>query len=604
MSDGITIGTDTELRRLVDKRVAGLVAWAQATCTPDTVVVAPFGTPEGRQHHSDADGSYTAADLVAFLDVEQMAHELELDIRLTVRDIFGPDQAPSILIQPFLVQRWPLPAGRSPWAIVRETQLDASQYPGHRAWWTWWRLAIDALERSQKPPEGMTSVLDQDSPVLPYLLSWNDPPSGEAIAAWARRRGFDNVSAATAPFVPQMGVLCRAEEQRTKWTGGQPLRDVVVPTDSVTVGTFSYLGAEDGLSTFWKDSQVDHHTDGIEITWRPENKAPVQLKMFSPDTLNGGVFGALHHWIGADAVAHALSLLVMTWAARARPLESAWIWPTEALELQGLSTSKLNLAKWRASLETLSRVELCVRVKGSNRPAYRGPVCHESRYRNGCRGKSPVLVTWHPVIMEALTRSDGTPGSTWIGASSDFLSIRPGRAGDPVHLVAMATGRQFYSKWARSVRQRDGYTHQDLSVAIRANLLASYAGPLPEAKRDKRRIHDRLRRSVSQLLEAEYYGSARWEKDVGPLDAKLVVTPGPRAMAAFHGAVPVLPSYVPATGTDVREFLNDTGRTAGDLATELGLTEANVWKVCQRYRADPLPAAWRARLVKRFRGAP
>lgn len=605
----ITIREDTPLRRSVDSRVGELIAWARKALPADELIIEPW--PQGRERwrlemaeqqggttrSTGAQRSYTAADLLELAEPTHMADLFELEIRQDVRRAFGPDGEGRILASRELVKRWWVPKGVSPWTPDVDPGVP-SMGAWRVAWWAWWRLAIEATRRGKKPPPDLSPVRDADGRIIPpWLASWSPKTiDTRALAAWAKEHGHGDLAEAAAAFVPNVAVLYEAERQENEWAP-RPFEAAPLVANEVGVGALAHLEAP-GRSHYLNNAVPGDDDSHIIVTWQEPGKPAAQLSL--DFGLGYGVFDMLQKHAGPQAVAHALTVMVMAWAQRAHVSQDVWVYPREVLAMRGLSASRDNLARWWRMMDMLASIQLSVRVKGDSRGPFKAPLCRLTGLETRS-GKAPAKIQWHPALFETITGHDGRPGSSWVAAGVGLFELSPGRGEDSVHLTALATGRQFNSRRMSLRRTQSHFTAEDLAVGVKVSRLLKYAGREPETmnRRQQKQARASVERSVERLHDVGFYGSVEWTSDRGPVDAALRLTPGARTLEAFNGRYPVRPAFVPSTGSELRLLLDETGRTADDLARELGgnVTPAAIWQVCRRYRSMPLTDGWRKRLA-------
>ena len=272
------------------------------------------------------------------------------------------------------------------------------------------------------------------------------------------------------------------------------------------------------------------------------------------------------------------------------------MWPAEVIKLAGLKANKENLQRFWGLLELLQRSRLTV-IRGDR--SIRGALCNavETSGRRG--GKSPVKLLWHSEIYGDLTGPEGQPGSHWLALPRTYLELQV-KHSRPTHLISLLLARQFYASWLR-LRQPENVTPEQLEVRIRADRLNNYIGrsidTAHEAQSLKRAGHQ-LNDAMKLLQMQGVVGHFEWKKgDIDQLSAVLVSQPGAITVAALNGERPRPPAYVPATGSDLRRWLRDSGLSSADLGATIGMSANAMDKACSRYKNMPLPDNLRSLLV-------
>ena len=510
-------------------------------------------------------------------DLPEQATQLALEIRGAVAQALpdAPDLVPAVLAVAELVNRWPLwwYHQRGPILVNLTTYGVLNGVLGLKAPETELMIAVWARQRE---------------------ITWAPPNVTPAeLGRWAHERRLltpDLVAMIvegrfTVPS--EIGVLWDVI-RRVEAVHPAPWGLMKVPTGTVSVGT---LVALTDPQTTIADAALLHETedDGTQTAVLEWDGNRLELP-FTDGAV--GVLVELGRRYGPTYTRDGIVLLAHAQAAGVSASQAFWCWPNEALALAGLKPTNENQRAWWARLEMLHQAQLVVHRGGRT---VRAPVVQEVAHGGTRGGSVPVQLLWHPAIYEDICNEDGTPGGRWWTVPLRLLQLD---AKTPHHAAALVLSRQLRATY----KPKQGAVPAVLSRISVERLVDQLRIPLESDRKVQHKAAAQITSILDGLREAGVLGS--WSHGDGQLDqlqGVITFTAGEAALDAIQGRMPRPPRFVPATGADLRRWLDVSGLTAEAAGDLLGVSGARFRQWLSRYRSAPLPDPVRALLVALLR---
>ena len=381
-----------------------------------------------------------------------------------------------------------------------------------------------------------------------------------------------------------------AERRRVGALTPRPPRSLLVSTSKATRRTLAALVG--GEPSAYQADTATTTPEGPLFTLRWPDTDGLQLALPLPGQRTGSPLTVIARRLGPGAVRDILAVMLLCWAQRAGPRDPVWWWPAEHFAVCGLSSRDAQEGVLRR-LSQLDAATLSARYPGDPDP-WEGAVL-----RILARHGDAVEVRLHPALWHGVARR-GRRGDRFWPLPVALLRHPLGGVDDLLPALAVELA---YSWWASRPMGEAPLRRRVESLALALGL-ASRARRARGVLAFTRKAPARLRAALSSA-EALGILAPGWRVEGGTLarvTGHLIATPGP-AWTANPVQELHRPAWLPSTGGELCDWLDNTRLTGGELAALLGVSESAVKMWRHRYgpASDaaperPIPASVRATL--------
>lgn len=294
---------------------------------------------------------------------------------------------------------------------------------------------------------------------------------------------------------------------------------------------------------------------------------------------------AVAHKYGDVAVKHLLALFAFTWGARASAGQSFWWWPAEHLEVVGLKNNQQNRDNLKRWIEGMTKSRFFVHFpKGK---PMRGPMVTVGMdiVAPFSDPEFALFLHLHPALYQGVTDQNGRPGNQWWPTPLELLRMPASPITGKVHVLAPVLGAMFRAGL------HEGRGEAPPVARVSVERLESYLAVYREPNRKvDHRAAASLRRTLDAALESGFLSA--WHLEGGELargEGNIIATPGPMAMEILNtGEVP-RPAWLPATSSDLKDWIQRQGKTTTQLGKMLGIPGSTLRRVSNYHPILPLP---------------